>query len=133
MLTKYYLRHRLLFLVNILAIVPLGYVIRFSQILPQYISDAGGSTAYVLFWIFLVLLVHPRANVRLTVIFICLATCTIEFLQLYQPPWLQAIRATLPGRLVLGTTFSWLDFPPYFIGSSLGLLWVNYLNRVVKR
>jgi hypothetical protein len=107
-------------------------VIRFSQILPKYISDAGGGIAYVLFWMFLVLLVYPIANVRFTAISICLATCTIEFLQLYQAPWLMAIRATLPGRLVLGSTFSWMDFPPYFIGSSLGLLWVYYLNRVVR-
>jgi hypothetical protein len=132
MFTKYYLRHRLLFLVNILAIVPLGYVIRFSQILPKYISDAGGGIAYVLFWMFLVLLIYPTANVRFTAISICLATCMIELLQLYQAPWIAAIRATLPGRLVLGTTFSWMDFPPYFIGSSLGLLWVYYLNRVVS-
>jgi Protein of unknown function (DUF2809) len=132
MFTKYYLRHRLLFLINILAIVPLGYIIRFGHIFPQFISDAGGSIAYELFWILLVLAISPRANIRTTVISVCLVSCAIEFLQLYQPPWLQAIRATLPGRLVLGTTFSWADFPPYFIGSSLGLLWVYYLDRVAS-
>jgi Protein of unknown function (DUF2809) len=130
MFTKYYLRHRLLFLINILAIVPLGYVVRFNRILPEFISDAGGGIAYELFFILLVLAIAPRSNIRLTVISVCLATCAFEFLQLYQPPWLQAIRATLPGRLILGTTFSWLDFPPYFIGSSLGLLWAYYLDRV---
>ncbi len=130
MFTKYYLRHRLLFLINILAIVPLGYIVRFGHILPEFISDAGGGIAYELFWILLVLTIFPRANIRITAISICLATCAIEFLQLYQPPWLQAIRATLPGRLVLGTTFSWSDFPPYFIGSALGLLWTYYLDRV---
>ena len=104
MFTKYYLRHRLLFLINILAIVPLGYVVRFGHILPEFISDAGGGIAYELFWILLVLTIAPRANIRMTVIFVCLATCAIEFLQLYQPHWLQAIRATWPGRLILGTT-----------------------------
>jgi hypothetical protein len=131
MFTKYYLRHRLLFLINIFAIVPLGYIVRFSHILPEFISDAAGGIAYELFWILLVLTLFPRANIRLTVISVCLTTCTIEFLQLCQPPWLQAIRTTLLGRLLLGSTFSWLDFPPYFIGSSLGLLWVYYLDRVV--
>jgi hypothetical protein len=132
MFTKYYLRHRLLFLINILAIVPLGYIVRFGHILPEFISDAGGSIAYEIFWILLVLAIAPRANIRTTTISVCLATCAIEFLQLYQPPWLQAIRATLPGRLVLGTTFSWLDFPSYFTGSALGLLLVYYLNRVAN-
>jgi hypothetical protein len=132
MFTKYYLRHRLLFLINILAIVPLGYIVRFGHILPEFISDAGGSIAYELFWILLVVTIFPRANIRITAISICLATCAIEFLQLYQPPWLQAIRATLPGRLVLGTTFSWKDFPPYFVGCALGLLLVGYLDRVAS-
>jgi hypothetical protein len=132
MFTKYYLRHRLLFLINILAIVPLGYVVRFGHILPEFISDAGGGIAYEIFWILLVLTIAPTANIRITAISVCLTTCAIEFLQLYQPPWLQAIRATLPGRLVLGTTFSWGDFPPYFIGSALGLLLVYYLDRVAS-
>lgn len=132
MFTKYYLRHRLLFFINILAIVPLGYIVRFGHILPEFISDAGGGIAYELFWIFLLLTIAPRANIRMTAIFVCLATCAIEFLQLYQPPWLQAIRATIPGRLVLGTTFAWSDFPPYFIGSALGLLWAYYLTRVAS-
>jgi Protein of unknown function (DUF2809) len=132
MFTKYYLRHRLLFLINILTIVPLGYIVRFGHILPEFISDAGGSIAYEIFWILSIVTIFPRANIRITVISVCLATCSIEFLQLYQPPWLQAIRATLPGRLVLGTTFSWQDFPPYFVGCALGLLLVGYLDRVAS-
>ncbi len=133
MFTKYYLRHRLLFLINILAIIPLGYVVRFGHILPEFISDAGGGIAYEIFWILTVLAIAPRANIRLTVISVCLATCALEFLQLYQPPLLQSIRATLPGRLLLGNTFAWSDFPPYFIGSALGLLWVYYLERVASK
>ncbi len=46
-------------------------------------------------------------------------TCVIEFLQLWHPSWLQTIRATRPGRLVLGTHFSWWDFPAYFVGGAM--------------
>ncbi len=126
---KFY-RQRLVFLVNILAIVPLGYAIRFSHILPEYFHDAGGSIAYQIFWMLLVLLIYPSANLRLTAIWVCIGSCAIEFLQLYQPPWLQAIRATFPGRLVLGTTFLWSDFPAYFVGSYLGWLWVRWLGKL---
>jgi Protein of unknown function (DUF2809) len=127
MFTKSY-RIRLIFLANILAIVPLGYIIRFSHSLPEYFHDAGGSIAYQTFWILLVLFIYPPANRRLTAIWVCVGSCAIEFLQLYQPPWLQAIRATLPGRLVLGTSFAWSDFPAYFIGSYLGWLWVRWIG-----
>jgi Protein of unknown function (DUF2809) len=120
--------NRSIVFVNILAIVPLGYTIRFSPSLPEYIRDPAGSIAYQFFWILLVLFIYPPANRRLTAIWVCLGSCAIEFLQLYQSPWLQAIRATLPGRLVLGSTFLWSDLPVYFIGSYLGWLWVRWLD-----
>lgn len=124
---KFY-RQRLVFLINILAIVPLGYTIRFSQILPAYFHDAGGSIAYQIVWILLVLFIYPPINLRWIAIWVCVGSCAIEFLQLYQPPWLQAIRATWPGRLLLGSTFLWSDFPAYFGGSYLGWLWARWLR-----
>jgi Protein of unknown function (DUF2809) len=120
--------NRSIILVNILGIVPLGYIVRFSPSLPEYIRDPFGSIAYQIFWILLVLFIYPPANLKLTAIYVALGSCAIEFLQLYQPPWLQAIRATLPGRLVLGSTFLWSDLPVYFIGSYLGWLWVRWLR-----
>jgi Protein of unknown function (DUF2809) len=124
-------RKRLMLLVNILAIVPLGYAVRFSHILPEYFHDAGGSIAYQIFWILFVLFVYPRADLRWTAIWVCVGSCAIELLQLYQPPWLQSIRSTFLGRLVLGTTFLWSDFPAYFVGSYVGWLWVRWLRKRV--
>ncbi|PSB51800.1 DUF2809 domain-containing protein [Chamaesiphon polymorphus] len=126
-------RKRLLFLVNILAIFPLGYLIRFSPSLPESIRDPGGSIAYQIVWILLVLFIYPVAHRRLTAICVCAGSCALEFLQLYQPPWLQAIRATLPGRLILGTTFLWSDLPVYFVGAYLGWLWVSWLDKLANR
>ncbi len=120
---------RLILLANLLAIVPLGYIVRFGHSLPEYFHDAGGSIAYEIFWILLVLFIYPLANLRLTAIWVCLGTCGIEFLQLYQSPWLQSIRATLPGRLILGTSFAWSDFPAYFVGSYLGWLWIRWIVK----
>jgi hypothetical protein len=36
------------------------------------------------------------------------------------------MRSTFIGRCVLGTTFGWDDFPPYFIGAAVGwaMLWL---------
>ena len=51
-----------------------------------------------------------------------LLTCALEFLQMWQAPWLVALRRTLPGRLILGTHFSWPDFPPYALGGLLSWL-----------
>jgi hypothetical protein len=46
----------------------------------------------------------------------------VEFSQLYRAPWIDAVRGTIPGRLVLGNTFKWLDLPAYAVGIAFGAL-----------
>jgi len=125
--------YRIVLFINICVIIPLGYSIRYAQdAIPEWVHDAGGSIAYEIFWILLGALLFPQQPLRRIAIAVFLATCGIEFLQLWHPPFLQAARATLAGRLVLGNTFSWADFPAYVVGSSLGWLWVWYLRRTTK-
>jgi hypothetical protein len=56
-------------------------------------------------------------------------TAGFEFLQLWQPPWLQAWRATLLGKLFLGNTFVPLDFLYYALGCWLGWAVLKYWQR----
>ncbi|MEG4322036.1 MULTISPECIES: DUF2809 domain-containing protein [unclassified Microcoleus] len=124
-----FFKYRIALLIGIIVIVPLGYVVRFSHgAAPEWFKDYFGGIAYEMFWISLVVFIWPRFSQNRAAVAVCLATCAIEFLQLWKPPFLQAIRATLPGRLVLGNTFSWSDFPSYFLGSFLGWLWVRWLH-----
>ena len=44
----------------------------------------------------------------------------IEFLQLYQAPWIQALRANKLAYLVLGNGFDPLDLLAYVVGIALG-------------
>ena len=44
----------------------------------------------------------------------------IEFLQLYQAPWMQAVRANKLAYLVLGNGFDPLDLLAYAVGIALG-------------
>lgn len=117
--------YRLRLLISLILVAPLGYVIRFAGILPEWLNDALGSVCYEIFWILLVVLLFPRTRPLWAAVGVCLATCALEFLQLWQPAWLQALRATLVGRLVLGNKFTWTDFPAYFLGSFLGWVWVR--------
>lgn len=49
-----------------------------------------------------------------------LAICYLDELsQLYQAPWINAVRATTAGHLVLGSTFSWHDMFAYTVGIAL--------------
>ena len=122
-------KYRLVLLANIIIIIPLGYIVRFSQGLnPAWLHDALGAVTYEIFWILLFAFILPRVSLLRIAIAVCLATCALEFLQLWKPPFLQAARSTLPGRLVLGNTFVWTDFLVYFVGSFLGWLWVRFLK-----
>lgn len=116
-------KYRLALLISLVAIVPLGYVVRFHGPTPEWLNDSFGSIAYEIFWILLVAFLFPKVAPVWTAVGVCLATCGIEFLQLWQSPVLQAMQATFVGRLVLGNSFTWSDFPAYFLGSFLG--WVG--------
>ena len=122
-------KYRIALLISLMMIVPLGYVVRFHGPAPEWLNDSFGSIAYEIFWILLIALLFPQASPFSTAVGVCLATCVLEFLQLWQPPFLQAMRATLAGRLVLGNSFTWSDFPSYFIGSFLGWVWMRLLRQ----
>jgi hypothetical protein len=132
-------RYRLAAVATMVAVVLMGYWVRFHGPGPEWLNDALGSVAYEVFWIALFwgcfvgqTLGGGRSPFRISFA-VLLATCGLEFLQLWQPPMLQALRATIPGRLVLGNTFGWTDFPPYILGSVLGYLWVQLLSKVLRK
>jgi Protein of unknown function (DUF2809) len=134
-----YLKYRLAAVVTMAAVVPMGYWVRFHGPGPEWLNDALGSVAYEVFWIALFwgcfvgrTFGVGRSPFRISFA-VFLATCGLEFLQLWQPPVLQALRATIPGRLVLGNTFGWTDFPPYMAGSALGYFWVKFLSKALRK
>ncbi|MBW4474038.1 MAG: DUF2809 domain-containing protein [Stenomitos rutilans HA7619-LM2] len=131
---SWFLNYRLVLLVSMAIIVPIGYVIRFAPN-PTFawLNDAIGSLAYEIFWVLLAAFFSPRTSSRAIAIGVCLVTCGLEWLQLWHPPFLEAARATLAGRLILGNTFNWLDLPPYVIGSGLGWLWARSAQWVTRR
>jgi hypothetical protein len=124
-----FFKYRVALLINIILIIPLGYTIRFAGPGPERFNDFMGAVAYEIFWILLAVFLWPQVSLVWAAVGVCVATCGLEFLQLWQPPFLQAARATLPGRLVLGNAFTWADFPSYFVGSFLGWLWVRWLKK----
>jgi Protein of unknown function (DUF2809) len=125
--------YRLRLLISAIAFIPIGYWVRFHGFGPNELKDALGSVAYEMFWITLALACWPKVLPLKMSSGVFLLTCALEFLQFWQPPFLQAIRATFPGRLVLGNTFSGSDFPAYGMGSFLGYLWANFLAKTVRK
>lgn len=57
---------------------------------------------------------HWRAAIAISFAFI------VEFSQLLHLPWLDAVRETIVGRLVLGVGFVWSDLLCYLAGIAFG-------------
>ena len=100
----------------------LGLAVKFGYRGPgaEWGSKYGAGVLYEVFWVLAFCLGFPALSVRAAAVGVFLGTCAIECLQLWRPPWLEAVRATLPGAVVLGSTFDWLDFPHYVLGCILG-------------
>jgi len=60
-------------------------------------------------------------SLKFSVIASLLFSYAIEFSQLYQAPWINNIRHTVIGGLVLGETFSWGDMLSYSVGVAIGV------------
>ncbi|WP_395749783.1 DUF2809 domain-containing protein [Prosthecobacter sp.] len=93
-----------------------------SRYLPlaPFLSKYGGDALWALAVFLGAGLCSPRASTwRVAVIALAFAW-GIEFSQLYHATRLDQIRSTLPGRLVLGSTFNAPDLLAYVLGIVLG-------------
>jgi hypothetical protein len=114
-------RSRRWLMLAILLIIPLGLLTRANLPLPTLVARYGGDTLYATLIFFLLAWIWPRTSgwaLALAAWSICLL---VELSQLINHPWLNAIRATLPGRLVLGAGFVWSDLLCYAVGVGLGV------------
>jgi hypothetical protein len=112
-------RSRSLLGVGLVAVIALGLVSRrFPAFLGKYPGDALWAVMVFLGWG----LFRPRASTRHLATLALVTACLVEFSQLYQAPWINAIRSTTLGHLVLGAAFSWLDIAAYAVGVVVGAL-----------
>ena len=92
-----------------------GYV-PFPAVLQNYPGDA--------LWAWVVLLcvawMRPAITRSQLVVWSLVIAFAIELLQLYQAPWIQAVRANKLAYLVLGNGFDPLDLLAYVVGIAIG-------------
>ena len=71
-------------------------------------------------------LLLPRMPLQRVAVLALTYSCATEFSQLYHAPWIDSIRRTLPGRLLLGTTFAWSDMLSYLggVGVAAAIEWI---------
>ena len=126
--------YRLALLVGIVCIIPLGYAVRFSSALnAPLLQDIAGAVCYQILWMMIVAFIRPKVSLAKCAVGVFIASSAIEFLQLCKSPFLVALRATWLGRVILGNTFLWEDFPPYALGCALGWIALRALRERFTR
>jgi glycopeptide antibiotics resistance protein len=100
--------------------IALGLASR-SSFIPELIYPYLGDVFYALmiFWIFGFL--FPRMSSKKIALISILTCFLIEFSQLYHAEWIDAIRKTRLGGLILGFGFLWSDLVSYVVGGMIGL------------
>jgi len=117
------IRERVAYFIFALIVAIAGLASRsYGAQLPTFFADYAGDTLWALMLFLLVSLllagqpVLARAAVALAIAF------TVELSQLYHAPWIDSIRQTTLGGLVLGFGFLWTDLVCYTVGIALGAL-----------
>ena len=110
--------------------IALGLASRaYASALPGVIGRYAGDVLWASMMFFLLALLWPRAATsRLAVAAFAIAVAD-ELSQLYHAPWIDSIRATRLGALVLGQGFLWSDLVCYAIGVMLAALIDTALAR----
>jgi hypothetical protein len=115
---------------SLLLIIPLGLASKFyGGPAANWVNNALSGAFYEIFWCLFVFLWAPRSRPLRIAVLVLSITCALEFLQLWHPPLLEAVRRNFFGRALIGSDFAWGDFPYYFLGSGVGWLWIDGLLR----
>jgi hypothetical protein len=106
---------------------------RFAPALPPFVAAYAGDTlwAAMVFWLLATLSPRARTN-GLAMASLAISTM-VELSQLYRAPWLDAVRATTLGALVLGRGFLWSDLVCYTAGVILAALFDRALAEPARR
>jgi len=104
-------------------VIPAGFTCKFYQgPLGFWVRNYAAGLLYEVFWILGFFLLFPKRELigRLS-LWVFVLTSFLELLQLYQTPWIEKLREPFLGKVLLGTTFSWWDFPHYAAGCLLAV------------
>jgi hypothetical protein len=116
-------KRRILYFSLYLAIIPMGLATRkMPQLFHPWIAEYGGDTLWAAMFVFLFRAIWPRPPLWKVAVGTSLFATAIEISQLYHAPWIDTIRKTFLGSMLLGFGFLWSDLGCYFAGVVLGCL-----------
>jgi len=111
-------KSRLNYIFLIIVTIICGLLSRHFKAIPLFIGDILWATMVYFIMRFLFI----SKPIKFAAVTGLIFSFAIEFSQLYKAPWINNLRHTLFGRLVLGEGFLWSDLVCYAIGIGIGVL-----------
>ncbi|HTI60261.1 DUF2809 domain-containing protein [Mucilaginibacter sp.] len=111
-------RRRIIYFIITGLIIILGLLSRKYSVVPLWVGDVLWATM-IYFMLRFFYVQSTIRNIAVVSIIICYA---IEFSQLYKAEWINSLRHTFFGRMVLGETFLWGDLVSYTAGILIGVV-----------
>jgi hypothetical protein len=102
---------------------------RYADALPAFVAEHAGDALWASMIYLGIRALWVRKSQLWAALFSVLFCFGIEFSQLYQAEWIQAVRSTFLGALVLGSGFLTVDLVRYSVGIALSLLLDRYFSR----
>ena len=106
---------------------------KFPGYLPPFIVHYTGDTMWAFALYFVLRMFFPGKPLLWNALVCLVLSFLVEVSQLYQAGWINAIRSTMVGALILGNSFVWTDLLCYLAGTILAvLLDLLIFQRTVK-
>lgn len=123
-------RSRLKLFFLLLLVVAAGLFSRsdYASVLPQFLQTYAGDTLWSLALYIFLAFVSPRAGAKELLLVALLISFGVEFSQKYQADWINSLRNTTPGGLILGFGFKWSDLLCYTAGILFGFV-IDFQKR----
>lgn len=120
-------KNRLIYILIVMLTIAAGLFVRVKkQWFPETVNLYAGDALYAFMMYYIICVLLPRKKLYVRAVLALLICYVIEFSQLYQAEWINTVRQTLPGRLILGSGFLYSDLIAYAIGISAAVS-IDYL------
>ncbi|MFT7588100.1 MAG: hypothetical protein ACI959_000306 [Limisphaerales bacterium] len=125
------MKRRLVYLLFLIIVLFSGLASRakVAEQWPEFISTYSGDTLWALLVYYLFAILFFGHSAKRIFIYAIVFAFAIEISQLYQADWLNKIRHSTFGSLVLGRGFLWTDFLCYFTGIIFGFI----VDRILRK
>ena len=125
----YLKRNKLLYLLLTIIVMLLGLLSRKIEGLPEIISLYSGDILWALMVFLLFAFLFNKKSTIFIISWAIIFSYSIEISQLYHAPWIDSIRNTTLGGLILGFGFLWSDLVCYTIGIIIGIIIDIMINK----